>query len=479
MIRCRLLLGLAGAIGFASALLAGCGDDSGADDGGLEDVAAEDADVEALDGDVTPEVDADVEAGADGDEDDAGDGAEAEAWDGGGDGVLTVRVVTWVRPPGEFRPIGGATVALDAPAGGVTEARTGADGRVTFSTLDWSAGPAAVTAHAEGFIVTSRVDVTAAEGEVVLPCGPADGAAPTSWPVISGDAAGMLDESHGLGVTTTASIHGSAGTGPSWQLAVPPDTPFTLVAQEQHPDGTTARIIDGWTMLEVPALAASTTLALDFATPLTPVPVTNSVRLPPRADSPLRSRTIAYWWATSLDSDLGLTVGQEETTVRAADGDTWDLHGEYVVVPGVEQPVAFYVLWEGMPRGLHAYAIVDGYPTDGAQTFQFLDVPRMISPPDAVERHPLRDPIEWESFDEGTGIGLLIYRSGEPVWLIVAHPPTEATTMTVPHLPSTTSDAELLGTTNVRAQLFACSDLLPVQLTCRRATKTGQFVLQP
>ena len=478
MLRTRLLLGLV-AGGFASAGLAGCGDDSAADDGGFEDVTIEDGDVETPEGDVAPDGGADVEADADGGEGDGEDDSEAEVWDGGGAGVLTVRVVTWVRPPGEYRPIVGATVALDAPGGGLTEARTGTDGRVTFSTLDWSAGPAAVTAHAEGFVVTSRVDVTEAEGEVVVPCGAADGAAPAGWPVISGTAAGMLDEAHGLAVTTTASSYGWGDTGPSWQLAVPPDTAFTLVAQEQHPDGATARIIDQWAMLEVPALDTSTTLALDFATPLTPVSVTNSVSLPPRADSPLRSRAMAYWWASSLDSDLGLTVGQEEAAVRSADGNTWDMHGEYVVVPGVEQPVALYVLWEGLARGLYAYAIVDGHPTDGAQAFQFLDVPRMISPPDAVERHPLRDPIEWESFDEGTGIGLLIYRSGVLVWVIVAHPPTEATTLTVPHLPSTTSDATLLGTTNVRAQLFSCADLLPPSRICRRATNTGQFVLQP
>jgi hypothetical protein len=474
----RLLRGLAAALA-GSVAVSGCGEDSTAGDVGTDDAGAEDGGAETPDGDAAAEDGADAEAEEDGEEDSGEDAAEAEAWDGGGDGTLTVRVITEFCPPDEYGPLAGAAVALDAPGGGMTEAATDADGRVTFSTLDWSAGTAAVTAHAAGFMVASRVDITESEGEVVLVCNVEGGATPADWLVVSGDATGMLDASHGLGVTTTVGHWVWDGTGPSWRLPVPPETPFTLVAQEQHPDGAAARSIDQWTMLEVPALDAATTLMLDFATTLTPIPVVNSVTVPSRADSPLRSSVTAYWWATSIDSGLGLTNGQEETTVRSTDGNTWNLEGEYVVVPGVEQPVTLYMLWDGRARGVRAYVVVDGYPMDGPQDFRFLDVPRMISPPDAVERHPLHDPIEWESFDAEAGIGLIIYRAGVQVWTILAHPPTTATTLTVPRLPSTTSEATLLGTRNIRAQLFACADTDAVSRICRRAATTNQFVLQP
>ncbi|HUT78715.1 MAG TPA: hypothetical protein VM285_13555, partial [Polyangia bacterium] len=156
---------------FAVALLAGCGDDDKAKDDGGPD---------------------------------------------GGDGEsLSFVVMEWSLDEDTWVPLEGATVAFDAPGGERTEAVSGADGTVTFEGIDWSLGTAAATAHAEGYVLASVVDV---EPSVVGQLFSVDGAVAllvnelTTAPEtvsVSGTATGLLDTAHDLVVNVVGVMAGS------------------------------------------------------------------------------------------------------------------------------------------------------------------------------------------------------------------------------------------------------------------------------
>jgi hypothetical protein len=199
-----------------------CGD--GATNGNVD---ADGADADVPDSEVD---DVDAEAGEDVESADAD--ADASDGDAALPTTLTVLVTSssWLYP-GEFGPLPGATVALDAPDGRRIEQTTGADGRTTFEDLDWTMGPAAVTAYSPGLLLVSRVGLTGAESEVQVDL-PFPHDHPFRLARLWGYTTNMADTSHFVLVTATVPSAPSYFADGDWVLYLVPDVPYSLVAAE-------------------------------------------------------------------------------------------------------------------------------------------------------------------------------------------------------------------------------------------------------
>ena len=76
----------------------------------------------------------------------AGGAGGAGAGGAGGESVTFIVVESLLGEP-TAPPVEGAMVAFDAPGGERVEQSSGADGKVTFTGVDWSKGKAAVSAY--------------------------------------------------------------------------------------------------------------------------------------------------------------------------------------------------------------------------------------------------------------------------------------------------------------------------------------------
>ena len=407
-------------VGLAAGATAGCGDDDSApDDAGRDDGGG---------------TEADAEAGGDADED---GGGESDATSG----TLSVLVTAYDWYDEVGHPAEGATVALDKPGGERVEQTTGADGRTTFDSIDWSLGEASVTAALEGHVVHSRTGVTEADGELEIGLG-RRGPSP-DLVELSGSALNMALDTHSLIVGATVEGDGYWSDGPDWTMLVEPGTPFAIVATERHSGASMAQHmeapIDGWLLQDHAGLTAAGTVDIDFATAAPPTVVDGSFPMPARAES--RLRTDGVGWITSGLTTGSATVGIATLTDPASDWNSIVYTAEYVEPTGVAAADVStqYCL---VQADNYACAFAEGYPGAGAQDVTLLDLPRMINPPSA-RSYPLHDPIEWEAWDRGVYPLLIVQDDVGRVWTIRG--PLDGTRLIVPELPSTVDPTDLLG----------------------------------
>jgi hypothetical protein len=83
-----------------------------------------------------------------------------------------------------------------------------------------------------------------------------------------------------------------------------------------------------------------------------------------------------------------------------------------------------------------------GYPAEGPLDCEFLDVPTMIRPASVTVRHPLHEPIVWETEHTGVVAAVYIKDSEGAVWVVEGA--DDATTLTVPEPPSGAGAAAVL-----------------------------------
>jgi hypothetical protein len=442
----------------------GCGGGNGgeADDGAVDDGAGDDGRVDEIP-DVPPDEGGDPDAQDDGGEDEHV-----------GTGSLTVTVMGLTYWTQELEPIAGADVALDLPGGGRTEDVTASDGTVTFEGIDWSAGTASVTAYKEGRGLGSYVGLTGC-GDEELTLG-LSGMDPGETVMVTATFENMTSVSNysevlGLDINTFAQH-----TGSSLRFTAPADMEFTVIAHEygftQLPD---VRGFDqpfyAWIFADLGPYSADGTVTFDLASsPLESQTVQGSFPVPTRDGSVLASEhPTAYLWVMQRVEILPFDeilftgfVGVPSHVEFSTDGRTVQYDAEWVTWPEAVAPGTRYNLdiaesWGG---GFSS-VFCQGYPTAGAQTFAFLDVPVLVVPADRFTPIPIHDQIEWEVFDAGTFPKLFIeYDSPAGYeyerWIVTG--PEGATTLTVPDPPSTVNESEVLGDSQLQGWLTIVSD---------------------
>jgi hypothetical protein len=421
--------------------LAGCGDDSSTtDDGGVDEIAAD--------------VDADADAGV-------------ETDDGDVSGMVTV-LVSFVDWPGDPVPAAGVVVAFDAPDGARSEGSTGSDGRVVFDVEDWSAGTAAATAFAAGRQMVSRVGITEGDDEIELRLNRLGD--PAGFVRLSGTATNMpyADATLGVGASVDSVLyfHTIMTPGADWVVPVPSGSPCTLLAtartQFAVPGG---RGFDGtmnWAMVEVPAVTSDTVVSLDFVDDaVPPTTVHGSFPFPTRTGTPLRgSRSYGWVWNTTKESRMSAYLGDTIRIAATADGTALDYDAHYIVPPDAISPLTCYFVLSDGDAKFQSATCEDGWPLAGPHDPGFLDAPNLLTTGMAYSPHTLSEPVRWELFDSGVHVAFLLQEEltydrfilfgvngavkAPTPWIVFA--PDDATTLTVPEPPSTTTGTAVLGT---------------------------------
>jgi hypothetical protein len=393
-----------------------------------------------------------------GDLTDAAPGDDAGADVGPIGGVLVVHVTAWPAWAGlaQGTPAAAAVVALDAPGGARIEQTAGADGSVTFTGLDWSAGTAAVTAYLDdAHVMATRVGITEADGEIDMPVNAL--AEPELVAVnVTGLNVPHLASTFVMVAATVPGIQcqtrGNELVDPSCTLEVVPGQAFTIVAREYVPGSCGARCfsapISAWTTADVPAVTGPAEATVDFAAPAAATTVSGSFVMPGRADSPLRSNTSCMMYTLSA---LGAGyLGFVTTTRVTADGSTCEYEGQYVTVPGADDPVTIYWVYPDLSNGADSWVEVHGNLAAGPQTLPFLDTPAFVT----ASGSPLLGPLAWTLFDAGVGVSLFVTRSdGSIVWRVALPPDTTA--VTLPQLPASVNVAPLFGDGDVTVKVYA------------------------
>lgn len=419
----------------------GCGNDTSVeDDGGSGDEGGGDTDVDAgADADADAETESEADAGPD---------------EGGGTGTLTVTVLErsdrWIYPV--WDPIPDAVVAFDPPTGSRVEATTDEEGHVTFDGFDWAGGTAAVTAWAEGHSLASRVGLDEASEDPILLLTRYDDPNPEAV-TVTVTAENRPEPTHDF-LTGAAGLGAyDQGGGATRALRVPPGEALTIFgAQWQYTEVPAThgfeQPFDAWVVATAGPFDADATVTLDFAAPATPTTVHRTFGLPARADSPLRDGgayvvvhgrleanpgRLAWPW---VSSPFGWATHME----RSTEGNAYSMELEFLTTAPADEAGTVYQIYgdDGDASTVHAH----GYPSEGPLDCEFLDVPTMITPASVTVRHPLHEPIAWETEHTGVVTAVYIIDSDSAVWAVEG--PTDATTLTVPEPPSPVGAAAVL-----------------------------------
>ena len=396
--------------------------------------------------------------------DDARDASPEDVWSVG-DGSLTVAVRVdprWGRPT---TPAAGATVALDRPGGGRSEAITDEDGRTTFSDLVWSAGTAAATAYVEGLTLDSRVGIVSEDDPVELTLYRPANEAPETFVAISGMAVGMADETNWLQLSATASGGFWTDYGPAWSALVAPGEPFTLAGWET--DGMHDVWLGGysypcplWVVLDHPAITE----------PLAGVALPMGSVSPERVRGRLRAPAD---FTTSLDGGelfIGVYAGPNGGSLgfssycdTSADLAWKTYEVEFVAPASVTRPLTRYQLRD---HDWYLTAVaVEGYPVAGTPDVEFLMLPEVVPPEPGAGGYPLHDPLTWRLEDDGVEVELWVNCGYRNMWRVIA--PRNATTLTVPQEPSAADERSI----------FVCGPILG-SLRVFRPAATGDYEAQ-
>lgn len=372
---------------------------------------------------------------------------------------MTLVIKGYSEAAGEDVPLEGATVALDPPTGERIEQVTDAEGKTTFSDIDWNAGTTTLTIHKDGYTMfteTGSIKAEYIQEEVTLTLPSLTPSQQTSV-VLSGSIVGEMDPTRNFFVNAVRTKVATEwqGTGDqSFRIRVPYNQPFTVQATETEfeylPSG------QGYSMpiyqtlkKDFDALSADTSGAvLDFSVDSVQTYTEDVwVSLPQRADSPVRA---GFPYCLVAEGNSIYTIGWSTHIDISADGNQLDASLLWTQPAWAEDVLTFCGMTD--QGGWLSIAYADGYPQPGEVT-PLLDVPRWISPANPSMAHPLYDPLEWELFDPGVSIQMNIFRGDQLVWFVFMDQDTE--TVTLPAPPSSVNPVTFLGTAPLRSQMYA------------------------
>ena len=312
---------------------------------------------------------------------------------GGGEGTLSLEVRRVLTDGETTEPAMGARVVMERPGGGVEETTAGADGRVTFSGLDFALGTATVSAWLEGHVLTGIQNL----GSAGFP-GPLYLLPITTEPesvTLSGAVSGVMDPAmHFLVLSSTTGGY-YEGRSP-YTMEVPSDEAGDIVAFEvSSMPGMRGNTIAFHQASIVPFMAvpADVTLDIDFSTPATMMTVTGSIPTPSslRAASALNTGDVLVR-VTALDASDAF-LGAQTRLVES--GMTLEYDVSFVQPTGIEMPRTSFIVTE--PPDVSG-VFTNGWPSAGMQDVQFLDPPTVLAPDFGVDAS-WSDTIRWESVD--------------------------------------------------------------------------------
>lgn len=314
---------------------------------------------------------------------------------------------------------------------------------------------------------------------------------PFVW--LSGTAVNVPEQAGEILLSATVPSWRWRGPGPSWEMGVLRDLPFTVVgvAREQvysWPFWDEVYRRHGWVVLEQPAARRDRSgIVLDFATGWASRNAGGTFALPPRRESPLRTNDSgAYLRVTSIDSGQTAELGHATRLSRSADGSTVEYEIEYVTPPGVSDPLTVFALslsWpSGDPPAEWAHVRVAGYPAGGPVPVPFLDAPRMLSPANRLAGHPLDQPLAWEVFDRGVGILVQVARLDStgffPTVIWTVRFPDDSTSVTLPELPLAMDPRVFLGRYGAHAYVVTYREAESGRYAAQE-TRGSAFVVVP
>lgn len=419
-------------------------------------------------------------------------GATAVSPEAGAVGTGTLRVLV-VDPPrlGPFKnrpPVANALVVIAKPGGAQEEATTGADGKVTFTGIDWASGTASVVAYADGRALSGVSDVSPAtfkslydgmipqvtDADVVLAPLLRQPLPSTKLDISITNKAGAGNNVFISATTARVTSLGNAifeSTGSQGTLGVAPDLPFTLVVSESSftPLAPNLREFDGasvrWARFDQPA--PTTPLSLDIGTggtTLTPATAKVRVVIPGGAQGPLGAGQFGGR-VTSVESELIMILGNTVVKKLSADKAAFDLTFSSVVLAG-QTPASVYVLF--VEGGIESVRLLTRAPQDGETLDNFL------LPIDAPATQSLADPIPLAGADPAAVSRLAgTDLAGEPLFLIDAPPGTK--TMHLPKLPAVAQ--ALLKSGPGKARLLSLRDVDPTTTFYLRYAVSRPFPL--
>jgi hypothetical protein len=377
----------------------------------------------------------------------------------------------------EDPPAAGAMVAIDLPGGGHREAIAGADGRVTFTDIDWGLGNAGIVAWAPGRIARGVADVSPStarsipssrhpeDADVVLPL--FDG---SPLPVVFTVSAPKKANPQSL-VEAWSTTGGFAGTtGQPVEVrqrwGAYSIVAFETVSVERTPRELLAPILR-WARFDGLFPTPDADLALDLVSGgETLEPSRAGVRLVVAGgdDGPLGKMTPSAS-TTSLESRLLLGTTVSATMI---DQDAFELTMEKVSVDG-QTPITTFGF--SSPDGGSTWVSRVGVPVDGESVDGFLPIP---IPSDVVLA--LHEPIVLAGTDAQAVSVLSVLDAGLGRLLDVRAPPgTKA--MHVPSLP-VAARATILGAAQ-HGSLGRYADHDPSTGLTRRTAFSPLFLVTP
>jgi hypothetical protein len=405
-------------------------------------------------------------------------GGSSDGGDGGGDGPGGASLSVSVVLGADEAPIPGATVALDL-GGHRTEQETDDTGTTVFTGLDFAGGTASVTAFIRDYAAISYLGLAESQGTLQMRTYEVDPSSSSS--TVMGTAAN-LTAGDALVVSATAgrTLNRADVIRPDYSLQVKRSTPFTLVAADFNSavDGhDITRTVQHWATVDHAGIGGITRVDIDFlADAATPTAVSGTFMLPSRADSPLRTDPYASFGVGSAVATLAAAMSS--STLGA---DSFAMSGEYLDLGTDIQPITTYTLQAGLGSTTQESSTITapGYPTDGFTIDNFLDPPEVTS---ALEVAPVYDKITWIHHDPSTRTMVRVLKPSADgsallrIWDVWTS--GDATSATIPGLPSTADAGDVFGMYPMRGYVAAC-ELDETTKTCTRYGQSKPIELIP
>ncbi len=265
-----------------------------------------------------------AQGGAGGDS--PGGAEQGGAGEGGAGGAANlVSLTVELLDSGGRAAVPNTPCALVKPGGERSEATTGADGKVTFTGVDWALGAASVVCvpqNAIGYLSFASAD--APNGLLTLRA-PAVTTAPAAV-AVSGTALNPSETGSTYLVQATAGLESHQATNPSFEIAVESGVAFELfglefkVVNNPAPHGFGQDFL-AWTSVSSTALTADATIDLDFSDPVVPLQAAGTIGLPTASDSPfLAASAYGYLFVTPVARYFDVLLGFPTRTSYTKDG---------------------------------------------------------------------------------------------------------------------------------------------------------------
>jgi len=394
---------------------------------------------------------------------------------GGGDvdsggGGMPVDVVFLVREGGDETPIVGAMMALDRPDGTRDEFTSDASGHITVS-IDWAAGPHHFTTAAPGHVVVSAINT---DGTALDSIPMVDGAFPidlfSNVPnedlvSITGAVTGVMSIGNNFGVyPAITGAENYNARGPDYTIRVPRGEPFRAAVEEYSiiRNGTNdfTQPHHAHIFIDFDAQAADGTRDIDISTSDAFTEISGTVASP-GTGTPLADANF-YILVTDFDSNL-FFGSPSAVTPNGADLD----YTIPFVTPGdAVRPMTRYSLQDDPNFSL---VFIEGYPTAGAQTWEFMTPPDIVTPAFGVS-HDVHDPIVLGRLVPGVVPSIRIHDANDEDrtrWVINDF--SRGDTITVPELPSgMNADAVFPTTGDFYARPYVCEESATDVTLCER-----------